>query len=294
MLTFLDLYIMFFMFIIGTLFGSFFSLAIYRIPRKQDIVYTRSYCPNCKHRLEFFDLIPILSYIFHFGKCKYCKDKISVRYLLLELCNGVLFVILYLIFGYTFNLLFIAIIYAIIFVFVGSYIMKSKMTKEEIESVEKSNVNVVQDDKKKEKQKARKKNEEDKTIKKNKKSKKGVFLVELFVAIILFSLFVMSSYVMMRNYSGKKVKTIARSNAVAIAVRNIEIALATDYDKLNSFESSEEISGINYTVDTSVYKYSDENFEKEDLVKKIEVKVEYMLNGNPYEFSLNTLKGKGR
>lgn len=285
MLTFLDLYIMFFMFIIGTLFGSFFSLAIYRIPRKQDIVYTRSYCPNCKHRLEFFDLIPILSYIFHFGKCKYCKDKISIRYFLLELCNGVLFVILYLIFGYTFNLLFVALAYAIIFVLLGSYIMKSKMTEAEIESVEKSNVKEVQGNKEKNKLKN----------KKNIKSaKKGVFLVELFVAIILFSLFVMSSYVMMRNYSGKKVKTIARSNAVAIAVRNIEIALAIDYDKLNSFESSEEISGINYTVDTSVYKYSDEDFEKEDLVKKIEVKVEYILNGNPYEFSLNTLKGKGR
>jgi prepilin signal peptidase PulO-like enzyme (type II secretory pathway) len=273
------------MFIIGTLFGSFFSLAIYRIPRKQDIVYTRSYCPNCKHRLEFFDLIPILSYIFHFGKCKYCKDKISIRYFLLELCNGVLFVILYLIFGYTFNLLFVALAYAIIFVLLGSYIMKSKMTEAEIESVEKSNVKEVQGNKEKNKLKN----------KKNIKSaKKGVFLVELFVAIILFSLFVMSSYVMMRNYSGKKVKTIARSNAVAIAVRNIEIALAIDYDKLNSFESSEEISGINYTVDTSVYKYSDEDFEKEDLVKKIEVKVEYILNGNPYEFSLNTLKGKGR
>ena len=59
-------------FIIGTLFGSFFTLATYRIPRKQDIMIKRSYCPNCKHELGFFDLIPILSYLFLGGKCKYC------------------------------------------------------------------------------------------------------------------------------------------------------------------------------------------------------------------------------
>lgn len=79
-------------FIIGTLFGSFYTLAVYRIPKRQDIVHTHSYCPNCNHKLGFLDLIPIFSYIFLGGKCRYCKDKIRPRYLILEILSGVLFV----------------------------------------------------------------------------------------------------------------------------------------------------------------------------------------------------------
>ena len=80
-------------FIIGTLLGSFFTLAVYRIPLKQDITHERSYCPKCNHRLEFLDLIPILSYIFLGGKCRYCKQKIRPRYLLLEVFSGLLFLL---------------------------------------------------------------------------------------------------------------------------------------------------------------------------------------------------------
>lgn len=79
-------------FIIGTLFGSFYTLAVFRIPKRQDIVYTHSYCPNCNHKLGFLDLIPILSYLFLRGKCRYCKTKIRPRYLILEVLSGILFV----------------------------------------------------------------------------------------------------------------------------------------------------------------------------------------------------------
>ena len=72
-------------FIIGTVFGSFYTLAVYRIPKNIDIVKKHSYCPNCNHKLGFFELIPILSYICLGGKCKSCKQKIRIRYLLLEL-----------------------------------------------------------------------------------------------------------------------------------------------------------------------------------------------------------------
>ena len=81
------------MFCIGSLFGSFFTLAVYRLPLHQDITHERSYCPNCKHKLGFFDMIPILSYIFLGGKCRYCKKKIRIRYLVLEVLTGTLFVI---------------------------------------------------------------------------------------------------------------------------------------------------------------------------------------------------------
>lgn len=85
--------IYFLIFIIGTLFGSFFTLAVYRIPIKQSIIYGRSYCPKCNHRLEFLDLIPILSYVFLGGKCRYCKEKIRPRYLALELLSGIAFLL---------------------------------------------------------------------------------------------------------------------------------------------------------------------------------------------------------
>lgn len=81
-------------FIIGTFFGSFFTLAVYRIPRKEDILIKHSYCPNCNHKLGFFDLFPVLSYIFLGGKCRYCKNKIRSRYLILEVLSGLTFLIL--------------------------------------------------------------------------------------------------------------------------------------------------------------------------------------------------------
>ena len=81
-------------FIIGTFFGSFFTLAVYRIPRKEDILIKHSYCPNCNHKLGFFDLFPILSYVFLKGKCRYCGSKIRPRYLILEVLSGLTFLIM--------------------------------------------------------------------------------------------------------------------------------------------------------------------------------------------------------
>ena len=78
-------------FIIGTVFGSFYTLAVYRIPKRQDITHTHSYCPKCEHKLGFFDLIPVWSYIFLGGKCRYCKEKIRPRYFILEALSGILF-----------------------------------------------------------------------------------------------------------------------------------------------------------------------------------------------------------
>ncbi len=86
-------------FIIGCLFGSFYTLAIHRIPKRQDIIHTHSYCPNCNHKLGFLDLIPIISYIGLMGKCRYCKEKIRPRYLILEILSGALFLLLAILIG---------------------------------------------------------------------------------------------------------------------------------------------------------------------------------------------------
>lgn len=81
-------------FIMGTLFGSFYTLAVYRIPKKIDIIYTHSFCPNCGHKLGFWELIPVWSYLFLGGKCKQCKQKIRPRYFILEILSGLSFVLL--------------------------------------------------------------------------------------------------------------------------------------------------------------------------------------------------------
>ena len=89
----MDVIFYIFIFIIGILFGSFYTLCVYRIPKIEDITHTRSYCPNCGHKLGFWDLIPVFSYIFLGGKCRYCKEKIRPRYFILEFLSGVFFVV---------------------------------------------------------------------------------------------------------------------------------------------------------------------------------------------------------
>lgn len=81
------------LFIIGIYFGSFFTLATYRLPKKENITHKHSYCPSCNHKLGLFDLIPIFSYIFLKGKCRYCKNKIGIRYFLFEILTGIVFVL---------------------------------------------------------------------------------------------------------------------------------------------------------------------------------------------------------
>lgn len=90
----MNIYIYLMIAIIGCLFGSFFTLAVYRLPLKEDITHKRSYCPKCGHRLNFFDLIPVLSYIFLSGKCRYCKEPIHPRYILFELFTSLIFILL--------------------------------------------------------------------------------------------------------------------------------------------------------------------------------------------------------
>ena len=92
----MELIFLLLIFIIGTLFGSFATLAVYRLPLKKDIIKERSFCPNCGHKLGFFDLIPILSYVFLGGKCRYCKEKIRPRYFIIEVLSGFIAVLLYL------------------------------------------------------------------------------------------------------------------------------------------------------------------------------------------------------
>ena len=95
----------------GLVLGSFYNVLGYRLPKKESIVFPSSHCPNCNHQLKFWDLIPVLSYIFLKGKCHYCKKKISIIDPIIELATAILFVISYYIFGFSMNF-FIALIFS--------------------------------------------------------------------------------------------------------------------------------------------------------------------------------------
>ena len=78
-------------FVIGLVVGSFLNVCIYRLPAGKSIVSPPSSCGRCGHRLGVFDMIPVLSYIFLRGKCRYCGMPYSPRYALVELLTGCLF-----------------------------------------------------------------------------------------------------------------------------------------------------------------------------------------------------------
>ena len=75
-------------FVFGICIGSFLNVCIYRIPQKKSIVSPASSCPTCGKTIPFYCNIPILSYILLKGKCRYCRQPISIRYPLVELLTG--------------------------------------------------------------------------------------------------------------------------------------------------------------------------------------------------------------
>ncbi|MCD6105455.1 MAG: prepilin peptidase [Thermosipho sp. (in: Bacteria)] len=88
-------------FIIGAIFGSFLNVIIYRGVEGLSIKNPpRSFCPNCKTRLKWYDNIPILSFLILKGKCRYCGTKISPRYLFIELILSFGFLIHYIVFAF--------------------------------------------------------------------------------------------------------------------------------------------------------------------------------------------------
>ncbi len=77
----------------GLAFGSFMSVVVHRVPRKESIVAPRSRCPRCGHQLAAADNIPILSWMMLGGKCRYCKTPIAPRYLAAEVLTTTVWVL---------------------------------------------------------------------------------------------------------------------------------------------------------------------------------------------------------
>jgi len=88
--------VLFLIFFFGAIIGSFINALVYRVYNQKNWVSARSACPNCLHFLGFFDLVPVFSFLFLKGRCRYCRKKISWEYLFSEIALGAVFVLFFL------------------------------------------------------------------------------------------------------------------------------------------------------------------------------------------------------
>jgi len=90
----IEIYII--IFILGNIIGSFLNVCIYRIPRNESVAFPPSHCPNCGYKIKWYDNIPIISYFLLLrGKCRGCKEKISLQYPIIEILTGIIFLTIF-------------------------------------------------------------------------------------------------------------------------------------------------------------------------------------------------------
>jgi leader peptidase (prepilin peptidase)/N-methyltransferase len=87
-------------FLFGTIIGSFLNVCIYRIPAGQSVISPASRCPKCGAAIRWYQNVPVISYLLLRGRCAGCKTRISLRYPLIEALTGLLFVWVWLAFGW--------------------------------------------------------------------------------------------------------------------------------------------------------------------------------------------------
>lgn len=85
--------------LLGACVGSFLNVCIYRLPRGDSIIFPPSHCPQCGKRIRPYDNIPLLSFLFLRGRCRFCRKRITPRYFIVELLTALIFGSLYLRFG---------------------------------------------------------------------------------------------------------------------------------------------------------------------------------------------------
>ena len=101
-------------FLFGSVIGSFLNVLAYRIPIKESIVKGRSHCTTCGKQILNRDLIPIFSWIFLGGKCRYCKEKISPRYMIVELLTALSYLAAFLAAGFDLKLLYAVLLFPVL------------------------------------------------------------------------------------------------------------------------------------------------------------------------------------
>jgi len=99
-----------FIFMTGLVFGSFLNVVIYRLPLEKSLIRPRSFCPECKTPIAFYDNIPVLSFLILKGKCRRCSAKISLVYPLVEILTGLSFFLSFYFFGVSWKALELAVL----------------------------------------------------------------------------------------------------------------------------------------------------------------------------------------
>ena len=119
-------------FVLGSIWGSFCNVCIYRLPDNYSVITKRSFCRSCKNKIKWYDNIPLLSFIFLKGKCRNCSNKISSQYFLVELIAAIIFLFIYYIYGIsvtTLLLIILSIFFIIIFfIDLKHYIIPNELT----------------------------------------------------------------------------------------------------------------------------------------------------------------------
>ncbi len=119
-------------FVLGSIWGSFCNVCIYRLPDNYSVITKRSFCRSCKNKIKWYDNIPLLSFIFLKGKCRNCSNKISSQYFLVELIAAISFLLIYYIYGISVTTLLLIIlnIFFIIIFFIDlkHYIIPNELT----------------------------------------------------------------------------------------------------------------------------------------------------------------------
>lgn len=102
----MNTYMLIVFFLLGTVFGSFYHVIGFRLPKGESIIKPKhSYCPNCGKQLVWYELIPIISYIIQLGKCRKCHSEISIFHPFIEIVTGLLFSVCYYSFGFSYELI---------------------------------------------------------------------------------------------------------------------------------------------------------------------------------------------
>lgn len=105
---------------LGALIGSFLNVCIYRLPRGKSIVWPGSHCPSCGKSIEFYDNIPVLSYLWLIGRCRACRQRISIRYPFVEAINAAGYLAILWTFGPTWTTVLYALLFSALLVVAGT------------------------------------------------------------------------------------------------------------------------------------------------------------------------------
>ena len=100
----MEIYIYIMIFILGSSIGSFLNVTAMRLSNNQSLLWPSSHCDNCNHKLRWYEMIPMLSYIIQRGKCNCCKSRIPISAFIIELVTGILYMVSYHSFGFSYDL----------------------------------------------------------------------------------------------------------------------------------------------------------------------------------------------